>query len=265
MPTRACVQDVISRLVEEQGVGLPADGVDTVKCGDPTSPLRGVVVCFTATFDVLRRASQLGANLVITHEPTFYDHRDAVDWLRDDAVYTAKRRLLEETGIVVWRFHDYLHLSRPDRLVNGMVEALGWREHLISADPVIVDLEPTPLPDLVGTLKERLGVTSVRVAGSTDITCRRVALLPGAPGGRTQIGVLSGEQVDVAVCGEINEWETSEYVRDAASAGIPRALVVLGHAVSEETGMRHVAQWIESQVPDHPVTFIEAGDALSPM
>src|SRR5687768_18188792 len=37
---------------------------------------------------------------------------------------------------------------------------------------------------------------------------------------------------------EVAEWETSEYIRDARAQGLQRSLVVLGHAQSEEPGMR---------------------------
>jgi len=37
-----------------------------------------------ATFGVLQRAAARGANLVITHEPTFYDHFDKLDVLESE-------------------------------------------------------------------------------------------------------------------------------------------------------------------------------------
>ena len=54
----------------------PQDTVDTVKIGDPAQPLTGIVTTFLATVEVIEQASQLGANLIITHEPIFYNHRD---------------------------------------------------------------------------------------------------------------------------------------------------------------------------------------------
>ena len=59
---------------------------DTVKAGDTSQP---------------------GANVVFMHEPTFYNDSDEVSFLQNDPVYRAKVSLLEETGLVVYRLHDY--------------------------------------------------------------------------------------------------------------------------------------------------------------
>ena len=59
---------------------------------------------FLATRAVVQRAVDVGANLIITHEPVYYGHRDEVDWLADDPVYQAKRRLID----------DLLSLSRVE-------------------------------------------------------------------------------------------------------------------------------------------------------
>jgi hypothetical protein len=63
----------------------------------------------------------VGANLIIAHEPVFYSHLDQTDWLRRDTVYNAKRRLLDEHHIVVWRFHDYWHMHQPDGILTGVL------------------------------------------------------------------------------------------------------------------------------------------------
>ncbi len=81
----------------------------------------------------------------------------------------------------------------------------------------------------------------------------------GAPGGEWQIKALSGE-IDVLIAGEINEWETPEYVRDARAQGLAKALIVTGHEVSEEAGMAYLAEWLRDRIPDVPITHIPSGD-----
>jgi hypothetical protein len=77
-------RDVIERIKENIGVPWTEPTVDTFKDGDPATPVTGIAVTMMATFDVLRRASARGANLVITHEPTFYDHLDKLDVLESE-------------------------------------------------------------------------------------------------------------------------------------------------------------------------------------
>ena len=68
--------------------------------------------------------------------------------------------------------------------------------------------------------------------------------------------------MDVLVCGEIDEWETSEYVRDAVAQGKDLALIVLGHANSEEPGMKWLVESLGSRFPDVTITHVPVGDAF---
>jgi len=93
-------------------VGVPwqAETVDTFKAGSPDEPVTGIAVTMMATMDVLQRAATSGNNLVITHEPTFYNHLDKLDVLGEkekDPVLAAKLAFIAEHHLVVWRFHDH--------------------------------------------------------------------------------------------------------------------------------------------------------------
>ena len=102
--------------------------VDTFKAGDPETPITGIATTFTATMDVLERAAARKANLIIAHEPTFYNHLDETAWLGDDPVLQAKLAYVKEHHLVIWRFHDHWHRApgQPDGILKGMVAALGW-------------------------------------------------------------------------------------------------------------------------------------------
>jgi putative NIF3 family GTP cyclohydrolase 1 type 2 len=260
--SRLTIQDAIETIVAATDVAPLADTVDTVKTGDPTRPLTGIVTTFLATAEVIARAADLGANLIITHEPTFYNHRDDTAWLEPDAVYQAKRRLIDDHGIVIWRFHDYWHRARPDGILRGLIERLDWDHEGEISYPVVATIAPLPFAELAGLIRARLGVPSVRVSGPADLVCRRVGLLAGAPGGRAQIATLGRDDVDAVLCGEINEWETSEYARDAAFFGRPKGLIVVGHQPSEEDGMAYLATWLRPRLPAVAITHVPAGDPL---
>ena len=73
------IQDAIDRILAAAAVPVLPQTSDTVKTGDPTQPLRGIVTTFLATGAVIARAADLDANLIITHEPTFYTHEDTTD------------------------------------------------------------------------------------------------------------------------------------------------------------------------------------------
>ena len=86
--------------------------------------------------------------------------------------------------------------------------------------------------------------------------------MPGASGGRSHITAIRKNKPDVLVCGEIQEWETAEYVRDARATGEQIALIVLGHIASEEPGSEWMLNWLQKNVPGVPVTHIPAGNSL---
>ena len=252
------IQEIID-LCTEVAPGAPWQStVDTVKAGDTSQEVRGIVTTFLATTQVIGRAVQLGANLIITHEPTYYNHLDEADWLQEDPVYRTKRRILEEHGIVVWRFHDYWHARSPDGIAVGVLQQLGWEGYAEPGNPGVCVIPATPLSQLTLLMKRRFGAQRVRVMGPPELLCSRVGLLVGAVGGRRQIEAL--REVDALVVGEVREWETTEYVRDGRYAGQHRGLIAVGHALSEEPGMKYLAAWLSPRVPEVKVRHVPAGD-----
>lgn len=116
------VREIIRIITGAVNATAPDDTVDTLKIGNPNMEVTGIVTAFTATPEVFRKAAELGANLIVTHEPTFYDHRDAISWQKNHAVYKKKQEMASQSGISVWRFHDLAHMNRPDFIVRGMEE-----------------------------------------------------------------------------------------------------------------------------------------------
>jgi putative NIF3 family GTP cyclohydrolase 1 type 2 len=244
--------------------GAPFPGtVDTVKLGDPGQPLKGVAVTFLASIEVIEQALKLGANFLITHEPTFYNHPDETGWLADNPVYAAKRRLAEEAGLVIWRFHDTLHNLVPDPTIAGMALELGWAAFVLPDQSLLCRLPAAlPLRQLALHVKERLGATGLRVVGELDRPCQTIGLIPGSPGVQMQVGVLGTPGVDVIIAGEIFEWETSEFARDARHLAAGKGLIVTGHAASEEPGMRWIVPWLKQRLPGVPVQFVPTVSAF---
>lgn len=250
------VQQVID-LILTTIPGAPfKDTVDTIKSGDGQQEVKGIVTTMFATVDVIRQTAALGANFIIAHEPTFYSHRDETAWLDNDDVFKFKSDLLKKHGIVVWRFHDYWHTHRPDGVQMGVLTKLGWQQYFNPDNPRMVNIPSTSLDHIIKHAKKSLGIRQVRYIGDLKQSCKRVALMPGAAGGRPHIQLLQKEKPDVLIVGEISEWETAEYIRDAQSMKLPMSLVVLGHAESEEPGMEWLVSWLQPKVKDVKVTHV---------
>src|SRR5258706_11693123 len=145
--------------------------VDTVKVGDTTQEITGIIVTFLVTGEAIEQAIQQGANLIITHEPTFYNHLDKTDWLKDHPVYQAKRKIIEEKQIVIWHFHDYLHSVPPDSTVMGLLHELNWEANVSPEQPYLSHIQPLTLLELGEWVKQRLGLKTIRVVGDLTLQC----------------------------------------------------------------------------------------------
>jgi putative NIF3 family GTP cyclohydrolase 1 type 2 len=258
------IRQVIDALLADiPGAPFPHT-VDTIKAGDPDQTVKGIVTTMFATDAVIERAASLGANFIIAHEPTFYNHLDETDWLGDDPVFRFKKDLLDRHKIVVWRFHDGIHSHQPDGIRMGVLQALGWEKYYDADRPPLVALPAAmPLGEIITHLKKSLDIERVKYIGDPARLCSKIVLSPGAAGGRGQIEALQKYQPDLFVCGELNEWETSEYVRDAHYQGRPIALVDLGHSVSEEPGMEWLIPVLRVKAPGIEATHVPSGDAFS--
>ncbi len=173
-----------------------------------------------------------------------------------------KREMIDQNGLVIWQFHDYLHTLTPDPTILGLVKELGWNELAALGTPYVYQVSTMTLVNMVDWIKERTGAATMRVVGDPGLLCNGIAVLPGFPPAEMQMEALANTQVDVLITGEVHEWETSEYARDANAFGLKKGLIAMGHQASEEPGIKWMKQWIEGRLPGVPVHFIPAGSAF---
>ncbi len=256
---RPTAGEVIAAIQEHVGIPWNSTTVDTFKAGNPDTPVTGIAVTMMATLDVLQRASSQGLNLVITHEPTFYNHIDTPEAMDpSDPVWAEKRAFIEKHNMVVWRFHDHWHRRKPDGIVAGMIHALGWEKFQSPENPYLFTLPETTVEKLAADVAKRLDSPVLRVVGNPDMNVTKIALSPGAAGFVRETHALEMDNVEVLLIGETREWETVEYAADAATEGKKKALIVIGHIPSEQAGMEECTRWLKTLVKDVPVQFVPA-------
>ena len=253
--------DVIHRIQQRYPAPVP-DTVDTIKAGNPATPVTGIATTFLDTMDVLREANRRGLNLVITHEPTFYNHRDDTAFFANDPVYKEKLAFIEQHHMVVFRLHDEIHGTAPDHIAVGLIEALGWQQYVSADDPFHATIPPVSLAALAKQIQIKLKANTLRVVGDPNLMITHIALVPGAAGLEKQVTALRSDAVELVIAGEASEWETIEYARDASAQGRHKALMLLGHEISEEPGMEKCAQDLRLVFPGMKVEHIRAGNPL---
>ncbi len=263
-PGPVTAREVIAKIVAANGAAPLADTVDTIKAGDPQTAVTGIATTFMDTLAVLRQAVAKGDNLVITHEPTFYNHLDDRGALPNDPVVAEKLKYIEEHHLVVWRFHDGWHRHEPDGILTGMVDQLGLKNAQQGPNSHLFVLpRPVTVRALAAMLERKTGALAVRVVGDPAMPVTKMALMPGASGLTRQVQMLENPEVQVLVVGESTEWEAIPYARDAAAEGRAKALILLGHDASEETGMRYCAEWLHGVLPGMRIDFLPSGEAFS--
>ena len=254
---RPTAREVIAAIQEHVGVPWKTETVDTFKAGNPDTRVTGIAVTMMATMDVLRRAAAKGENLVITHEPTFYNHLDRPQGMEEnDAVWKEKRAFIDKNGLVVWRFHDHWHLRKPDGILAGMVHALGWEKYQSAENPHLFTVPETTLEKLATDVARRLDTPMMRAVGNPEMKVTKLALSPGSAGFERETQALEMDNVEVLLVGETREWETVEYAADAVSEGKRKALIVIGHVPSEQAGMEECARWLRTFVKGVPIEFV---------
>ncbi len=236
--------------------------VDTFKTGNPDDVVTGVAVCMFADMETLRKAVANNCNLIIAHEPTFYNHLDKTDALEDNPVYLKKIEYINKHKLIIFRFHDHWHRTVPDGIYVGMIDKLGWKANQTDQSMYFFKFDEQTVGGFVQKLQEKLKGSQLRIVGDPLMRFTNVALAVGASGSSSHIKFLNSDFTELLVAGEAQEWETYEYVRDAAMMGMKKAAIFTGHIASEEAGMEYCASWMKTFIQDIPITYIENGSSF---
>lgn len=247
---------------------------DRVLYGDPETEIEALAVAWMATFSTLERARALGCNAFVTHEPLYlavpaegglllggssaavlagqgrclFDPDDA--WAR-------KREWLDETGMVVYRCHDFWDDYPGVGIHGAWASALGLTDSPVETDRFYelhaVDGTLGELARQVLRHARRLGQESVHVVGDLATPVSVVALGTGAITDYRTMAELGADVLLVTDDGT-RLWESAQWSLDA---GVP--LIVVNHATAEEPGMETLAQYFRDRVPGLPVHHIPVG------
>jgi putative NIF3 family GTP cyclohydrolase 1 type 2 len=162
--------------------------------------------------------------------------------------------------MVVFRFHDHWHARTPDGIALGMTRELGWEKNVDPQDQHLFAFPAVQLDQFVNKMKARLHPHSLRVLGDPHLKINKAIASWGYVSQLPGITLLARPDVDVLIGGEAREWEVVEYAQDQVASGKKKALILLGHVVSEQAGMKYCAEWLKPFVPEIPIEFVAASD-----
>lgn len=258
MTTLADVQSVVEAL-------WPIDGAEAwdapgLISGDPSAPVRRIVLAVDAVADTIDEALAARADLLLVHHPLLLRGVTTV------AESTAKGALLARLirgGCALLAAH-----TNADVVPTGTSARLAAALGLQDARPIVAT---TPQSGLgrVGTLPEPMSlgavarqlagilpptVSGVRVAGTFEQTVRTVAVCGGA--GDSLLSEAAVQAADVYITADLRHHPASEARETARVTGGP-ALIDVSHWASEWLWLDGAAEQLRQALPGVDVAVSE--------
>ncbi|MCM1124410.1 MAG: Nif3-like dinuclear metal center hexameric protein [Eubacterium sp.] len=278
--------EVIDKILEYHPKLENYDGCDDYKSAGKEDECTGIVSALVPTMEVIEKTVALGCNLLVVHEPVYYQTPDYACWKGnfENKVQKEKAAYIKEHGITIWRDHDHMHAHKPDSIFTGVMKYLGWEEYYnkeISAllpFVYVFDIPECTVAALGAHLKEKIGMNGVRIVGHPEDMMRRVAIVAHLYPNSFMVDEIKEDgfyhsydmeimkgmeeaEIDAIIPGEVIEWTILAYIRDAAFMGKGKACFNVGHYNMEELGMRYAADWIGELVRHEvPVHYVATGD-----
>ena len=214
--------------------------------GSAETPVRGVAVCWSPTLRVLGEAERLDCNMIVSHEPLFYQKRWSADaeakneWIleaedADKAVNKKRTEALERMGGCVFRCHSNWDPAPRIGIIDSLISVLDLGEPTKRGRfTTLHEIPPVSVGDLARKVQSRLGTGPIRVTGDLDRRVTKVATLVGG------LGQLFNSPEEPADLGA-------------------EAVIEAGHCASENPGMKAMADWLAGELPGMKVVFLDSG------
>ncbi len=236
-----------------------AKTVDRVIAGDPEQTVTGIAVCWMPYSDTLEAAARLGANTVVAHEPTFFDHfelRNSPGHPRLCAAKREKQQLIAELGLSIIRCHDVWDaipkIGVPFRwgAFLGLTDLVSSKRYLN-----VYRVERQPAVEFARFLAgrtARAGQHTVEFYGDPDRLVEFIGIGTGCCSEAMDLYEL-GADLAVTVDDIARAWVIGEYCHDTGNP-----LIVVNHGVSEACAMDSLAETLR-KLTDVPVHLIKQG------
>lgn len=210
--------------------------------GDGSTIVTKVLLALDITAGVVREASALGCELIISHHPVIFQPMKRMG--TDDVPY-----LLAQSGIAAVCMHTNLDLAENGGVNTALGKAVGLRgvRRAESGECLFIGALDKALTtdEFAEQVKERLGCDGLRYTPGRG-TVRTVAVASGAGG--SDIFAAAAQGADALVTGEIKHHE----INAANALGV--AVVDAGHFKSEDIVILPLMERLKRAFPDTEFT-----------
>lgn len=237
--------------------------VDGFRAGDADMEVRGIVVAARASTPVLRRAVELGANIVISRSAFLADSQDR-PVTRPEQALAEKIAFIRDNNLAVLRLQDPRTGAGGQAVTTAFADAIGLRDRntrINLADGLVYRTQPAPIIDIVRRVKAALPTQTVRLVGDAETRVRGVAIATETNRPNGLAPLITRPEVNLLICGEVHETETTPYVMDALALGQNKALLIVGSIAIEEPPARKLADWL-GNITNAQVTYVPSDEGL---
>jgi putative NIF3 family GTP cyclohydrolase 1 type 2 len=243
--------------------------VDRIIIGDPDTIIKKVGTAWTPYFNTLKQAVDLGINVLVVHEPTFYSHWDldaekkgGSRPLEEDLYFNTiekKRKWIEDNKLVIIRCHDVLDIVRDFGIPFALGQALGYKnEDIIRSKDYfnVYRVEGDSALNIAKKITTALKIFNqpgVAFYGDPDRIIYSVGLGTGTMCDPRNYAELKPD-LCIAIDDTIRTWIQTTYAEDT---GDP--LIVINHGTSEENGMRVLNTFLKDKIPGIEFIHLDQG------
>jgi len=247
-------EDIRRYLLDNSPWVDPKRTVDTFKIGDPAQAITKAGVCWYPSIETIRAAHEAGCNVLITHEPTFWNHTDPPGGWRDKDPGLAKRKFLEATGMVVLRAHDSWDNWPEIGIRDAWARFLGFEKRVYASSENnffgIYEVPKKPLrafAQYVANKIKPLGEESVQVIGDPQRIVSKPAIGVGCITPDVDI-IEAGADVLIVCYDGASYWATRERLHEAGAA-----IITVEHGTTEMPGLESLCEHLAEKFPE--ITF----------
>lgn len=212
-----------------------------LQIGDRNDEITGILIALDCESSVVKRASELGYNLIINHHPLIFKPIPNIDFS------TMLPRTIKEvimSGINVYAAHTNLDMA-PGGVNDAYAEAIGYNLPYILEDRGdgigmgrFGEVEPIRAGDLAKVVKEKLGINFAILYQDPDKIIKSIAIVGG--GGSFMIDRCREVGVEALITSDIKYHE----YRYALDMGI--TLIDVGHYNSEYPVVQKIKEYLEA-------------------
>ena len=249
------LESIIKSFLKEGG---PLVGTENgLLYGNPDDISRAGV-CWSPNYETIERAAEDKIELLIIHEPLFFEERHCTCFNLSELPYNQKKpnilrkRLLDKQGMSVYRVHSNLDIS-PEGNSFVLAKIYGARIDSEIEYGLVGNINRKSLKELIDFSKKALGSTNLRVVGAPEQIIERVAFVAGG-------GARFTEIVDQAVIKHAQLLISGDLVENTAIYAGENSISVIdpGHYLSERIGIKHFFEKLREKIPEIDLVFYES-------